>query len=762
MRSSIFQETALFMSVFTLLLAGCSAVRTVPAGDRLYTGAEIKWVDGKHRDKKDMEDALAAQIRPRPNSRFLGMPIRLWLYNLAKKPTGKGLNYLLREKWGEAPVLVSQVKPAYTAQVLQSYAEDNGFFQSSVTGEIDSSGRRRAHAKYIVNPGVRYLIDSVLYDVDTGMAIGRYIKRAEKYSSLKKGRPYSLDQIKEERTHISNLLKNRGYYYFTPDHLIARVDSNHHAKVFLFLQVKDSISTLATTPFRLRRIQLFPNYDLQSDSSVLQADGKLYKNLEIVDPDSLFRPYVLERSVFLRKDSLYRLRDHTITLSRLMNLGTFKFVSTQFTRVRRSQDQLDVRVMMTPYPKHAIQFDLSGNSKSNNYVGSQVSVSLKDRNWLRAADLLEISLSGGVEQQVGGERQLSNNAYNLKAGLAVTIPKFYSPLIHFRPKTPFVPRTKIGVNYEFLRNPGLYNLNGFNFQFGYSWKQSRFIEHVFNPVDISYVLPTHTTAAFDSIIATDPSQREAIQQQFILGSDYTFTYNNQQTRRRLTFHASGNVDFAGNLAGLFVHNSGTGSKELFGTPFAQYIRLSADIRAYWRLNSKDQWVNRIFIGSGFPYGNSRSLPFVKQFFNGGSNSLRGFRARTLGPGTYDSTENRFIANEAGDIKIEFNSELRKHLFSIIEGAAFIDAGNIWLRREDPLRPGSGFRIGSMLQEFAVDAGLGLRVDASILIVRFDLAFPLRKPFLAEGERWVLQDIDFGSSTWRKDNLILNIAIGYPF
>jgi hemolysin activation/secretion protein len=282
-------------------------------------------------------------------------------------------------------------------------------------------------------------------------------------------------------------------------------------------------------------------------------------------------------------------------------------------------------------------------------------------------------------------------------------------------------------------------------------------------VDISYVLPSHTTASFDSLIAVDPAQREAIEKQFILGSDYTITFSNQRAHRTHTYYASGNVDVAGNLAGLLIGggSSGTG-KQLFGTTFAQYLRLSADVRDYWQLNRKDQWVNRLFFGYGIPYGNSTSLPFVKQFFNGGSNSLRGFRARTLGPGTYDSTENRYLANEAGDIKVEFNSEFRAKLFGIVNGAVFFDAGNIWLKHRDALRPGGEFHFNNFLGQMAADAGAGLRIDASILIVRFDLAFPLREPYLPPGERWVIRDIDFGSSAWRKNNLILNIAIGYPF
>lgn len=761
MKSSWYRHMV-FLGLAGVLATGCSVTKTVPAGDRLYLGADTKWQGSRQPDRDDLEAGMQDRIVPKPNSRILGIPVRLMLYNLGNKPKGKGLNYLLREKWGQAPVLLSQVHASYTAQVLTAYLQDNGFFHVDVSGEIDTVGEKKARALYRISPDIRYYIDSVAYDVDTSRALGRWIKGGARFSFLKPGKPYSLDVIKEERSHVANHLKNQGYYFFTPDDLIVWVDSSHQGKVNLFVRVKDSLRRSAITPYRLRRVQLYPDYDLH-DTTSLNKQGVMYKDLEIVDPDSLFKPYIFDRSVFLRPDSLYRIRYHTITLSRLMNLGTFKFVTGQFTRVRDSTGLLDVRLLMTPYPKHALQFNLTGNSRSNNYVGSQISISAKNRNWLRTADLLEMNIAGGFEEQIGGKRQIANNAYNLSGGLAVTIPKFYVPGLHIRPATPYVPRTKIGVNYEYLRNPGLYTLNGFNFQFGYQWKQSRYIDHTFNPVDISYVLPSQTTASFDSLIAVDPAQREAIEKQFILGTDYTITFNNQQAKHTHTFYASGNIDMAGNLAGLFVKGrDASGGKALFGTTFAQYVRLSADVRDYFHVNRNDQWVNRIFAGFGMPYGNSVSMPFVKQFFNGGSNSLRGFRARTLGPGSYDSTENKYLANEAGDIKLEYNSEFRAKLVGIINGAVFFDAGNIWLKREDPTRPGSAFHFSNFMSQMAADAGVGLRVDASILIVRFDLAFPLREPYLPEGERWVIRDIDFGSSSWRKNNLILNIAIGYPF
>ncbi|HEY0274316.1 MAG TPA: BamA/TamA family outer membrane protein, partial [Chitinophaga sp.] len=489
----------------------------------------------------------------------------------------------------------------------------------------------------------------------------------------------------------------------------------------------------------------------------------LYKNFRISDPKKEFKPIVFDRIMMLEPDSLYRLRKHDATLQRLVSLGTFKFIKAQFRPYSRDSSLLNATFFLTPYPKHSLQFELRGTSKSNNFVGSEIAVSTKNRNWLHSATLLELNLSGGFEVQNGGQN-IGKNSYTLKGELAATFPRFITPF-RLNPVTPFVPRTRISAAYELWSQQDLYKLNSFNLQAQYIWKQSRYVSHTLSPISITFVLPTDTTAAYDSIIHYDPSQRAALEKQFILGSNYTFTYNNQNDKRVHGFYFSANADIAGNLAGLFLKkNQGDTAKAILGVPIAQYVRFQVDGRYYWRLSRNVTWVNRVFAGYGLPYGNSRQLPFIKQYFTGGSNSLRAFRARTLGPGSYRLPDSisRYIANESGDIKLELNSELRMHLVSILNAALFVDAGNIWNQKYIPDQPGSEFHLSNVPAQTAVGAGVGLRVDASIVVVRLDLGIPLRKPWLDPGQRWVFNQIDFGDGAWRKENMVLNIAIGYPF
>jgi len=789
-----------------LCLCACSTTRTVPEGDRLYTGADVKWEGKKPKDYGTLKEALDASVRPKPNRKFLGMPVRLWFYNLGNEPKGKGLNYLFRKKWGEPPVLLSQVKRDYTSEVLREYLVDNGYFQSEVASAIKNKGKKKASAVYTATPNLRYLIEQVTYETDSSQ-LGRTIAGIKRDVSLMYMEPYRLDSIKAERERIHRYLKDRGYYYFTADHLLAEVDSTHNGKVHIFIKVKKDISPLARRPYYMRRITLYPTYSLDADSTSRTGEEvTLYRNFGVVDPEKKFRPRIFRRSVFLRPDSLYRLSNHDITLQRLINLGVFKFVKGQFrpafgrdtirptrsrtdtgkiamaidssrllidsttaaarrrfytdtTGVASDTGRLDASFYLTPYPQYSLQAELRGTSKSNGFVGSEVKVTQRNRNWQRAANLLEISASGGMEWQTGGNLA-SNNSYSLKGEVALTLPRFLVPFRAFNIRTPYVPRTRISLSYELFSRQNLYNLNAYTAQWQYLWRQTRYLEHAWAPLSVTFVRPTNTTPAYDSILKVDPVQRRSIEKQFILGGTYSITYNNQAPNRVHSIYFNGDVDVSGNLAGLIIPK-GDSAKNIFGSPFAQYVRLGADLRHYWQYSRGMTWVNRLFFGYGIPYGNSRTLPFIKQYFTGGSSSLRGFRARTLGPGSYHDTTSRFLANEAGDVKLEFNSEWRVHLVSMINAAVFIDAGNIWLQKSDTSRPGGQFS-SRFLKDIAVDAGVGLRIDASIVVVRLDLAFPLRKPWLPENEKWVIKDIRFGDPDWRRENLILNIAIGYPF
>ncbi|MBC7616662.1 MAG: BamA/TamA family outer membrane protein, partial [Pedobacter sp.] len=409
-----------------------------------------------------------------------------------------------------------------------------------------------------------------------------------------------------------------------------------------------------------------------------------------------------------------------------------------------------------------LSFSVTGTNKSNNFVGSEVKITHTTRNLFRGAEILDVSASGGFETQYSGQSK-GINSYSFTAEGKLTFPQFIVPFYKPKSTTAFIPKTVASLSYQLLSRDTVYKLNSFKAEFGYNWKENLYKEHNLNPISINLVRPTKRDSAdLAKLYNKIPGLENTLQEQFIIGSNYNFTYTNQmeESRRNNTyFYAS--LETAGNLWGAFVNKDGNGKRDLFNIPLTQFIRLETDLRNYHKVNRNLIWANRFNFGYGYAYGNSTSLPFVRQFFAGGSNDIRAFRARSLGPGSYKVGANQPFADQAGDIKLLLNSELRFKIAGVLNGAVFVDAGNIWLRKEDE-RIGSGFQFRNALNELAVGTGAGLRMDATIFVIRLDGAFPIRKPYLPNGQRWVLNEVDFGNKTWRKENFILNIGIGYPF
>jgi outer membrane protein assembly factor BamA len=327
-----------------------------------------------------------------------------------------------------------------------------------------------------------------------------------------------------------------------------------------------------------------------------------------------------------------------------------------------------------------------------------------------------------------------------------------------------IPKTRITAGIEYQNRTDLYLINSYNTAFGYFWNINKYVYHEFNPISVSIVNLVRTTPEFDEILESNPFLRRSFEQQFIMGMNYTFNYNQLvDTDRKNAIFFSTTIDLAGNiLKGVNTLFNTENPGFAFGLEYAQYIKNDMDLRFYHKFTKETMLVTRLYGGLGIPLGNSVSLPFVKQFFAGGPRSVRSFRIRSLGPGTFlpegGSTSGFF--DQAGDIRLEGNVEMRFPLNKYLKGAFFADAGNIWLFNENKALPGGKFSK-NWAKELGVGAGMGLRVDISLFVLRFDLAFPVRKPWLPENDRW-LDSFDVFDPAWRRENMVLNFAIGYPF
>ena len=756
-----------FIVLSLFFVFGCSNTKYLPEGDLLYTGASVTVKDSviKKKDRKELERELKDLLRPKPNTQILGLRPKLWIYNIAGEPKkDKGIRYWLRNKVGEEPVLFSKVDLDYNASVLRNFTENRGYFKTRVSAD-STSKNKRAKAEYTVMPKKQYMIKSVTFP-DDSLAMSRIIGRSSRRSLLKVGNPYDLDVIKAERERIDARLKEKGYYYFNPDYILAQVDSSkgdHEVKIRLV--IKPDAPPKALTKYKIGKIVVYPNFTISKDSvKYTKEDVVQYKDFTIIDTANTFNPRVFDRTIYFKKGDLYNRKDHNLTLNRFVNLGTFNFVKNEFKVSDSLQNTLDSYYYLTLLPKKFIRVEVLGKTNSASYTGTEVNVNWNNRNLFRGAALLTVSVFGGADFQLSGANN-GKNIYRLGAETSLTWPRFITPF-KWEGSSEFVPRTKATLRYEFQNRTQLYALNSFNASFGYLWKENIRKEHQLNVMDITYVSPNNVTAEYQADIKDDPALGRIIEKQLIFGPTYSFTFTNtMRKRKKHTFYFNGELDLAGNITGLVT---GANAKEndtikIFNVPFSQYVKVKTDLRHYLKLGKESELASRIIVGAGIPYGNSGVMPTSKQFVVGGTNSIRAFRARSLGPGSYLNTQttNNYLPDQSGDLKLEFSTEYRAKLFSIVRGAVFVDAGNIWLMNPDPNKPGAEISKDFM-KEIAVGAGAGLRFDLSFLVLRTDLAFPLRKPYLPENERWVIDDINFGSGSWRKDNLILNIAIGYPF
>ncbi|MGO4709853.1 BamA/TamA family outer membrane protein [Chryseobacterium sp. 2TAF14] len=769
------------VSGITATIISCSNTKFLKDGQLLYTGAEVKIESDSltKKEKSELESAIKENLTPKPNSSFLGLRPKLYAYNATKEPEKeKGLRYWLKYKFGEEPVLLGDVDREFNKDIIVNYSENKGYFNAKAKYDTVSKNKK-AQVIYTLNPGARYLISNVSFPQDSTL-INSEIQNLKERTLLKAGNPFDLDVIKNERQRIDDGLKDKGFYYFSPDNIIVQADSTvtKDPKVELIVKLKDNTPKLATEQFTIDKVVVFPNYNLRDAKKgkyniPMNPDslrGYEYNDIYVVDPDKKFKPRIFDRALYFKKGDIYNRKDHNLSLNRLISLGVFKFVKNEFVVSDSLNHKFDSYYVLTPRELQSLRLEALGRTNSANYAGSELNLNWTQRNFFRGAEQFKASVYGAFDVQIGGPAE-AENIFRAGANTQLSIPRIVAPF-RFNSSSAFVPRTNIQLGYEFQNRTTLYTLNTFNASFGYQWKENVRKEHELKLIDVSYIAPANETPKFLALKEGNPYLQRITEKQLIFGPTYSYTYSTTMLPRKNTFYYKGMLDLAGNITGLVTGANIKEGKEktIFGVPFSQYAKIENDVRFYHKFNEKTSIASRLIAGVAIPYGNSEHIPFSRQFFVGGSNSIRAFRARTLGPGSYDprgEDTNRAVFDQSGDVKLELNAEYRANLYKFLNVAAFVDAGNIWLINDDINEDGVNTRPGGkfskdFLSEIAVGAGVGLRLDFSILILRLDLAMPLRVPYYEKGDRWTFDRINFGDSSWRRDNLILNIAIGYPF
>ncbi|WP_289737009.1 BamA/TamA family outer membrane protein [Paramuribaculum intestinale] len=790
-------KTRTAIAIGTLWLAcGCSPVKHVPKGKYLLDNTEIVITQtpdttaGRRSDETVRSSDLVNYLRQTPNHKVLGfLKLQLATYSLSGKDSTHWYNRWLR-RLGQPPVIYNSDLTEASRRQLRLALVNRGFMQASV--EVDTmpnSARRRMDVSYLVNTGPRHRISRMDYDIaDT--AIARIVRADSALLTLRAGEPFDRDRLDEERSLVTRRLRDHGYYAFAKDYISYIADTAENSlDVDLTMVIRPpmtpGISTEGNAPsgeeaisiphltYRVRSVWFITDYAPNSDRT-WQRDTVSRGDIHVVyGRDRYIRPSTLEEKCFIEPGQLYSSRDVDMTYQSLAQLGILRSINIEMQPVSAPVDGrqwIDAYVYLTRNKKQGATLELEGTNSEGD-LGFGIGATYQHRDVGRASNLFTAQFRMNYESLSGNLSGLINNRYTEYAGEAgLTFPRFLFPFLSGEYKRRIKATTELAVSMNYQERPEYTRIiAGAAWKYKWSARAGR-ERRTFDLVDVNYVyLPESTIDFINQIAPSNPLLRYSYEDHFIMRSGYTFYRTNRRiasaTSRRqpvqptvYSLRASGEV--AGNL--LYALSSLTHEKKhngvyrLFGIQYSQYAKAEVDYSIARNFAYRHSVAFHVGAGIGVPYGNSRVLPFEKRFYAGGANGVRGWGVRTLGPGSYDSRNSvtDFI-NQCGDISLLLNVEYRMKLFWVFEGALFADAGNIWTIHNYENQRGGMFHFSTFWKQIAASYGVGLRMDFSYFLLRFDLGMKAHDP-AADREHWPIIH-----PRWGRD-ATFHFSVGYPF
>ena len=773
-------STIKYSYVISLLLgicfSACSTTRNLPEGETLYIGVdkmEVVNEDLSDTGVTALEEVEAALSYP-PNNAILGsnslrwpIPLGLWVYNnFEKYKDKKGVGRWIYDHMASSPVLMSNVNPATRVKIATNLLHDYGFFNGYVTyEELPQKNPLKTKVSYRIDMANPYFLDSIAY-LKYPVQADSLIKGSLGQSALKRGDNFSVVKLEEERQRIATLLQNNGYYYFRPEYTTYRADTLQRSG-YVSLQVvpQAGIAPEAKKQYYIGRTSVYLtgyNGEAPTDSLKLRTMTLYYNGKK-----PPIRPGVLMRNLFYKKGDLYNQSRQTFTQEAMACMGVFKFTEFRYAPkdTLATCDTLDVRISAMFDQPYDAELEFNVTSKSTDQVGPGASFSLTRKNFMRMGADLSLQVKGSYEWQTNSTVEGDNtvmNSYELGASLSLDFPRLMLPWSDKdlrRSRFPQHTSFKLYVNQ--LNRARFFQMLSFGGNVTYDFQRSRTWKHSVTPFRLEFNTLQSTTARFDSITAVNPTLALSMGNQFIPAMDYTLTFDNARQKRRHQLWWQSTFTSAGNVTSLIYAAFGKGLKEtdkkLLNSPYAQFVKLTSELRTLLKIKGKHQLAARLMGGVIYAYGNQRVAPYSEQFYIGGANSIRAFTVRSLGPGTYhpaSDTKYSYI-DQTGDIKLEANVEYRFPIFGDLYGATFLDAGNVWLLRKEESRPGGQLTLRNFAKSIALGTGVGVRYDLEFLVLRLDLGIALHAPY-DTGKRGYYNIPKF------KDGLGLHFAIGYPF
>lgn len=750
---------------------GCNITRYVPDDNYLMSNIDYK-IDNRQINK----DELSSHVRQEENLKILGfIKFHLWLYNLSKKDKKKGW---LKEI-GEPPAIFDKVLIDKSSKQIKQYLYNKGYYKAIVSEKIDFKAKK-AKVTFNIETGAPYLIRNISYR-NKDSRINDYLQKSIAESMIKSGDILDVDVLDQERSRISRGLNNIGFFRFVDEYIQFKIDtslSSMQADVEMVIDnprlISDTSKENAHKQYYIKdySINVFTpqkgtnsvSFNDFTDTTKLEGFTYFHKG------EIPLKVKTISKTIEMAPGDLYSKIKEERTQNNLYSIRQFKYVNIQFSEDQTNGDSLTGwlhgKIFLPIQVKQNYSFDIEGTNNSGNF-GIAGNLNFQHRNLFRGGEIFDITLKGATERQLteGGSFVMNE----LGTVVQLSLPGFLLPVDEKKLKLHSMPFTTFSVAYNYQERPD-YTRSIATATFGYQWKSSSKFSHYLNLIDLNSVY----------IYSIDPVWYEDIKDLYIKSSytdhiisatSYSLVYNNQDIKKRPDYqYYRMNLEMAGNT--LWAYSTLTGQEkfisqdptskfdstyyQLFNTRFAQYLKGDFEYRYGYRFDKYNSVATRAFFGIAIPYGNFNVTPFEKRFFTGGANGVRAWQVRTLGPGSY-SGGSIDDPNQSADIKMEANIEYRFKLFWILEGALFVDAGNVWAINRNDKRDGALFRFDKFYDEFAVGTGLGLRLVTNYFIIRTDLGLKLRDPALLPGERWIP-----GNRTFNSSDMNLNIAIGYPF
>jgi outer membrane protein assembly factor BamA len=682
---------------------------------------------------------------------------------------------------GEEPVIYDRNEAEKSREQLEEFIGSKGYFDSRVSDSVRTQ-KRKSDVYYSVNLKTPYTIHNLYYEIaDTTIEKLFYFDSIN--CLIQRGKPYDVDVLQAERSRFERYIKNHGFYGFSSDYISFRVDSTiGNRKVDLYYNIKklakidfyNRISYVSHPVYRIRDIFIYPDFE---PKDVLELGESYYESLDTINFEGYYfvtgrkKPQLkydlITRSLYMKPGSAYNITNTEQTQSHLMTLKAYRLVNIFFSEAgapegeQDSEMLLDCHIQLTLLSQQSFNVEIEGTNTYGD-LGGALNLVYQHKNLFRGAEQFNMKLKGAFERitQKNIDRR---NTVEYGFETSMRLPRFLFPFLRKEGIIKnFNPTTTILAAYNYQDMP-FYARTIANATFGYNWTGRGYRSHIVNPVQLNVVKLRSIETAFQAKIDASSYLAYSYRNVMILGGNYSFIFNNQKIQKsRDYWFLRVNAEAAGNMLSLASRIAGAkkteGSYNIFKQPFAQYIRTDLDLRYNVILNDVSSVVYRGFLGIGIPYGNSKAIPFEKQYFGGGANGIRAWQVRSLGPGSYDVPDETQFINQTADIKLEANAEYRFKLFWILEGALFLDAGNIWTFNDDVARPGARFRFDKFIKDIAVGTGTGFRFDFKFVTARLDLGMKLRDPSISGKSRWIFAGREYNF----RDDFTFVLGIGYPF